>query len=147
MDYRTTPAGHVRVQSMWVYCGLCLCTLGLYAFWAFARNMRTLRDFGRAKGDVQLGEIQPWTYVVGLIVGNILIIPAFIVGGVAFTKVRRLQAAVHPERQTRTVHIIWCMLFGPPVVQILLNRTWRHFDKVPDVLATTAEPVRGLPAS
>jgi 4-amino-4-deoxy-L-arabinose transferase-like glycosyltransferase len=144
MDYRNTPAGQVRVQSMWIYFGLYICTLGLYPWFALARNLRTLRDFGRATGDVQLAEIKPWTYIVGLIVGAFLIIPAFIVGGVAFTKIQRLQTAIHPDKRTPTIHIMWSILFCGIAIQILVNRTMRHYDRVPDVLA--AVPAARLPA-
>ncbi len=145
MDYRNTPAGQVRVQSMWIYFGLCICTLGFYSWFAFARNLRTLRDFGRATGDIQLAEIKPWTYIVGMIVGIYLIIPALIVGGLAFTKIRRLQTAVHPDKRTPTIHIIWSILFCGIAVQILVNRTLRQYDRVPDVLA--AVPVAPRPAA
>jgi 4-amino-4-deoxy-L-arabinose transferase-like glycosyltransferase len=146
MDYRNTPAGQVRVQSMWIYFGLYICTLGFYSWFAVARHMRTLRDFGRATGDVQLAQIKPWTYIVGMLF-SFLIIPALIVYCIAFIKVQRLQAAVHPQKQTPTIHVIWSILFFGIAQQILINRTWRHYDRVPDALAAAGVPVASLPAA
>jgi hypothetical protein len=66
----------VKLRRPWVVGALSLIPF-YWVFWYYAVN-REMRDFGRARGDVDLGETKPWLSVVAVTIGSILVVPNLI---------------------------------------------------------------------
>jgi hypothetical protein len=63
----------VKLRRPWVVGALSLIPF-YWVFWYYAVN-REMRDFGRGRGDADLGESQPWVSVLAVTIGSFLLVP------------------------------------------------------------------------
>src|SRR5262245_7884241 len=64
----------VKLRRPWVVGALSLIPF-YWVFWYYAVN-REMRDFGRARGDADLGQSQPWVSVLAVTIGALVFVPS-----------------------------------------------------------------------
>jgi hypothetical protein len=128
---RDTPA-EAKIRNPLAAFVLVFVTLGIYYFVWYYKVNRELRDLGRASGaEERLGK-SPFTSLLAITVGWLVVVPPF----VSFYRfLRRLQAAQHVAGMSERVsvalgfvlYIVGVMFFPVEIIhaQSELNRLWR----------------------
>jgi Domain of unknown function (DUF4234)/Short C-terminal domain len=158
----TDDTGTVKVRSpVWVVVWTVL-TLGIYgAYWWYQVN-RELRDLGRAKGTVGLGD-SPGTSLLAVTLGALVIVPPFVSLYRGCQRVQAAQELSRVEERDRlngwialTLVVVGFLLVFVPLViayvQSELNKVWRNPEITSDpagLLAAKypAPPVGAVPSA
>jgi hypothetical protein len=118
---------------------LCVVTLGIYSVvWYYMIN-RELRDLGRARDDLKLGETRPWLSVLAVTLGALLIVPPLVSYYKTTGRMRRAQAAVGANLTNGWIFValyvtglflLIPLLAIPWYAQRGLNAVWEHFPRI-----------------
>lgn len=93
-------------------------TFGIYNWFWYYRINRELRDFGRARGDEELGAGKPWISLLAVTLGALLIVPPFVSWWRCKRRIERAQGLVG------ITPISFGLIIGLMFVGILFNVVW-----------------------
>ena len=99
MAYDVSVGGaHLRVRNPWAPVLLGICTFGIYGiYWYYSIN-REMKDFGRARGDMELAKTEPLLSVLATTIGALVIVPPFVSFVNTIRRIRRAEAAAGREQ-------------------------------------------------
>lgn len=129
-------------------------TLGIYGLVWYYKVNRELRDYGRLKGDAELGESNPTMSILAATIGSLIIVPPFVSYYNCTKRIQKADALAGEEALNGWLifalvvagfltGIAWIAI--PPVVQDNLNKIWREFPHVDDAAAGSTTAAAGEP--
>lgn len=119
-----TPEAQGRTRNGWAVLGLSIITLGIYGvFWTYTLH-RELRDIGRARGDDELGSLNPAISTVSLYLGWILIVPPFVTYWRLGGRVNRAQELTGAPRRIGQMNTF--LLIVPGSMLLIPALYWFH---------------------
>ncbi len=133
---RLDSGAEVKIRNPGMVILWSVITLGIYGFVWYYKINREMRDYGRAKGDEELGKSEPVLSVLAVTLGALIIVPPFVSFYKATQRLQRTQELGGDDKVSGWM-IFALVVLGfftgfaylaiQAIVQDHLNRIWKQF--------------------